>query len=72
MTLVQFTIKGMPIYINPKTIVSISPREEGTEITTVNYNEFYVVDQHIETIIKSFKTNSLTKQIIKITNGKEG
>ena len=69
MILVQFTIKDKPIYINPKTIVSISPREEGTEITTVNYNEFYVVDQKIDVIIKTFKTHSLTKQIINTTNG---
>jgi hypothetical protein len=69
MTLVHFTIKDKPIYINPKTIVSISPREEGTEITTVNYNEFYVVDQKINDIIKTFKTHSLTKQIIDTTNG---
>ena len=69
MIFVQFTIKDKPIYINPKTIVSISPREEGTEITTVNYNEFYMVDQKISDIIKTFKTHSLTKQIINTTNG---
>jgi hypothetical protein len=52
-------------------ILSLTPRENGTEITTMNPNEFYHVDQNIETIIKHLKSYSITKQIINITDGKE-
>jgi hypothetical protein len=51
-------------------ILSLTPRENGTEITTMNPNEFYHVDQNIETIIKHLKSYSITKQIINITDGK--
>jgi hypothetical protein len=71
MTLLKLTINDEPIYINPGMILSLSPRENGTEITTMNVNEFYYVDQNIETIIKHLKSYSITKQIINITDGKE-
>jgi hypothetical protein len=65
MTLLKFTINNEPIYINPGMILSLSPREDGTEIITMNPNEFYHVDQNIETIIQHLKA-----QIINITDGK--
>ena len=71
MTLLKFTINNEPIYINPGMILSLSPREDGTEIITMNPNEFYHVDQNIETIIQHLKAYSITKQIINITDGKE-
>jgi hypothetical protein len=71
MTLLKFTINNEPIYINPGMILSLSPREDGTEIITMNPNEFYHVDQDIETIIQHLKAYSITKQIINITDGKE-
>ena len=70
MTLLKFTINNEPIYINPGMILSLSPREDGTEIITMNPNEFYHVDQNIETIIQHLKAYSITKQIINITDGK--
>jgi hypothetical protein len=70
MTLLKLTINDEPIYINPGMILSLSPRENGTEITTMNPNEFYHVDQNIETIIQHLKAYSITKQIINITDGK--
>jgi len=70
MTLLKFTINNEPIYINPGMILSLSPRENGTEIITMNPNEFYHVDQNIETIIQHLKAYSITKQIINITDGK--
>ncbi len=65
MTLLKFTINNEPIYINPGMILSLTPRENGTEIITMNPNEFYHVDQNIETINKHLKS-----QIINITDGK--
>jgi hypothetical protein len=70
MTLLKLTINDEPIYINPRMILSLTPRENGTEIITMNPNEFYHVDQNIETIIQHLKTYSITKQIINITDGK--
>ena len=70
MTLLKLSINDEPIYINLGMILSLSPRENGTEITTMNVNEFYYVDQNIETIIKQLKSYSITKQIINITDGK--
>lgn len=69
MRLIKFTIKDIPIYIIADTIVSFTPAEDGTEITTVNHNEFYHVDQNIGEIIKTLKSHSLIKQIINTTNG---
>jgi hypothetical protein len=70
MTLLKLSINDEPIYINLGMILSLSPRENGTEITTMNVNELYYVDQNIETIIKQLKSYSITKQIINITDGK--
>ena len=71
MTLLKLSINDEPIYINSGMILSLNPRENGTEITTINPNEFYHVDQNIETINKHLKAYSITKQIINITDGKE-
>jgi hypothetical protein len=55
MTLLKLSINDEPIYINIGMILSLTPRENGTEITTMNPNEFYHVDQNIETIIKNLR-----------------
>jgi hypothetical protein len=65
-TLLKLSINDKPIYLNIGMILSLTPEENGTEIITMNPNEFYYVDQNIETINKHLKS-----QIINITDGKE-
>ena len=42
MKLIEFKLEKGSVFVNPDKIVSVSGTSDGkTEITTVNYNEFY-------------------------------
>jgi hypothetical protein len=56
MLLLEFTSNDKPLIINPKKIVSIHPTRDGrTEVTTTNYNEFYILDDTFEVIYEKIK-----------------
>lgn len=53
MKLVEFKLEKSSVFINTEKIVSVSEKPDGkTEITTVNYNEFYNVDDNINNVLK--------------------
>ena len=47
MKLIEFKLEKGSVFVNPDKIVSVSEKPDGrTEITTVNYNEFYNLNQN--------------------------
>lgn len=57
MELIEFKLETGSVYINPKKIVSVSEKPDGrTEITTINYNEFYNVNHDINYVLEKLRT----------------
>ena len=53
MKLVEFKLEKGSVFVNPDKIVSVSEKPDGrTEITTINYNEFYNLNQNIANVLK--------------------
>jgi hypothetical protein len=53
MKLIEFKQEKGSVYINVDKIVSITEKpDDKTEITTVNYNEFYNIDENIKNVLK--------------------
>jgi len=52
MNLIEFKLEKGTVFINPDKIVSVSKKQDGkTEITTINYNEFYMIDENIDDVL---------------------
>jgi len=52
MNLIEFKLEKGTVFINPDKIVSVSEKQDGkTEITTINYNEFYMIDENIDDVL---------------------
>ena len=52
MNLIEFKLEKGTVFINPDKIVSVSEKQDGkTEITTLNYNEFYMIDENIDDVL---------------------
>jgi hypothetical protein len=52
MKLIKFNLDKGSVYISIDKIVSVSENHDGkTEITTVNPNEFYVLDESIGNVL---------------------
>lgn len=57
MKLIEFKLEKGSVFVNPDKIVSVSEKPDGrTEITTVNYNEFYNLNQNIEDVLMDLRT----------------
>lgn len=57
MKLVEFKLEKGSVFVNPDKIVSVSEKPDGrTEITTVNYNEFYILNQSLEDVLMDLRT----------------
>jgi len=57
MKLIEFKLEKGSVFFNPDKIVSVSEKPDGrTEITTVNYNEFYNLNQNIEDVLMDLRT----------------
>lgn len=53
MKLVEFKLEKGSVFINTDKIVSVCEKPDGkTEITTINYNEFFNVDDNINNVLK--------------------
>jgi hypothetical protein len=69
MKLIEFKLEKGSVFVNPDKIVSVSEKPDGsTEITTVNYNEFYNLNQNIEDVLMDLGTYGGFKTYKKITN----
>ena len=69
MKLIEFKLEKGSVFVNPDKIVSVSEKPDGrTEITTVNYNEFYNLNQNIEDVLMDLGTYGGFKTYTKITN----
>ena len=52
MNLIEFKLEKGTVFINPDKIVSVSEKPDGkTEMTTINYNEFYMIDENIDEVL---------------------
>ena len=57
MKLIEFKLEKGSVFVNPDKIVSVSEKPDGrTEITTVNYNEFYNLNQNIKDVLMVLRT----------------
>jgi uncharacterized protein YlzI (FlbEa/FlbD family) len=57
MKLIEFKLENGSVFVNPDKIVSVSEKPDGkTEITTVNYNEFYILNQSLEDVLMDLRT----------------
>jgi uncharacterized protein YlzI (FlbEa/FlbD family) len=57
MKLIEFKLEKGSVFVNPDKIVSVSEKPDGrTEITTVNYNEFYILNQSLEDVLMDLRT----------------
>jgi hypothetical protein len=57
MNLIEFKLETGSVFINTKKIVSVSEKPDGrTEITTINYNEFYNVNHNIDDVLEKLRT----------------
>lgn len=53
MKLLEFKLEKGSVFINTDKIVSVREKSDGkTEITTINYNEFFNVDDNINNVLK--------------------
>jgi hypothetical protein len=69
MKLIEFKLEKGSVFVNPDKIVSVSEKPDGrTEITTVNYNEFYNLNQNIEDVLMDLRTYGGFKTYKKTTN----
>ena len=56
MKLIEFKLEKGSVFVNPDKIVSVSGTSDGkTEITTVNYNEFYILNQSLEDVLMDLR-----------------
>lgn len=57
MNLIEFKLEKGSVFICPDKIVSVSEKPDNkTEITTINYNEFYMIDENIDEVLIRLRT----------------
>ena len=67
MLFIEFKSNDKRLIINAKKIVSIHPTRDGkTELTTTNYNEFYILDDTFEIVYEKIKNYNLHFKFLKV------